>query len=177
MTKRINQRQAVEAIRNHRDFKAAALSGVNNGPNQYLVLSYHDIIARFVEGKGWSLNERKYSVTTSRHQALVRRATAGNALFRFEQNAPPTSSYRYDHAVNAALAKLAKAGSFATVADIPDAYVLVQGDEAREFGADVGCAFVLDYEGERLHALAIDCAVPYLDAAVREVYRAPGIAD
>jgi hypothetical protein len=176
MTKRINQRQAVEAIRNHRDFKAAALSGVNDGPNQYTVLSYSTVIARFVEGEGWSLNERKYSKTTSRHQTIVRRATAGAALHWFK-HVPPTSSYRQDHAVSAALAKLAKVGSFATVADIPDAYALVQGDDAREFGADVGCAFVLDYDGERLHALAIDEAVPYLGARTLEVYRAPGIAD
>jgi hypothetical protein len=176
MTKRINQRQAVEAIRNHRDFKAAALSGVNDGPNQYIVLSYRTVIARFVEGEGWSLNERKYSPTTSRHQTIVRRATAGAALFRFE-HAPPGARYRQDHSVSAALAKLAKVGSFATVADIPDAYVLVQGDEAREYGDHVGCAFVLDHEGERLHVLTINEAVPYLDAAVREAYRAPGIAD
>ena len=175
MAKRINQRQAVEAIRNHRDFKAAGLSGVNAGPNQYLVFSYSTVIARFVEGEGWSLNERKYSPTTSRHQAIVRRATAGDAPHWFKHT-PPTSSYRYDHAVNAALAKLAKAGSFATVADIPDAYALVQGDAALEFGADVGCAFVLDHEGERLHVLATDLIVPYLDAAVREVYRAPKLA-
>lgn len=176
MTKRINQRQAAEAIRNHRDFKAAALSGVNDGPNQYLVLSYSTVIARFVEGEGWSLNERKYSPTTSRHQNIVRRATAGAAPHWFKHT-PPTSSYRYDHAVSAALAKLAKAGSFATVADIPDAYVLVQGDEAREYGDHVGCAFVLDYDGERLHVLTIDEAVPYLGARTLEVYRAPGITD
>lgn len=175
MTKRINQRQAVEAIRNHRDFKAAALSGVNDGPNQYLVLSYSTVIARFVEGEGWSLNERKYSKTTSRHQAIVRRATADAALHRFK-HAPPTSSYLQDRAVIAALAKLAKAGSFATVADIPDAYVLVQGDEAREYGDHVGCAFVLDHNSERLHVLAIDEAVPYLGARTLEVYRAPELA-
>jgi hypothetical protein len=176
MAKRISQRQAAEAIRNHRDFKAAALSGVNDGPNQYLVLSCSTVIARFVEGKGWSLNERKYSPTTSRHQSIVRRATAGSALHHFE-HAPPGARYRQDHAVSAALAKLAKAGSFATVADIPDAYVLVQGDEAREYGDHVGCAFVLDYDGERLHVLTIDEAVPYLGARTLEVYRAPGITD
>jgi hypothetical protein len=176
MTKRINQRQAVEAIRNHRDFKAAALSGANDGPNQYLVFSYSTVIAHFVEGKGWSLNERKYSPTTSWHQSIVRRATAGAALHRFE-HAPPGARYRQDHAVSTALAKLAKVGSFATVADIPDAYVLVQGDEAREYGDHVGCAFVLDHEGELLHVLTIDEAVPYLNARTLEVYRAPGIAD
>ena len=176
MTNRINQHQAAEAIRNHRDFKAAALSGVNDGPNQYTVLSYGTVIARFVEGEGWSLNERKYSPTTSRHQTIVRRATAGAALSRFEHTAP-SSRYRQDHAVSAALAKLAKAGSFDTVADIPDAYVLVQGDETREYGGHVGCAFVLDHDGERLHVLTIDEAVPYLGARTLEVYRAPGITD
>jgi hypothetical protein len=175
MTKRINQRQAVEAIRNHRDFKAAGLSGVNAGPNQYLVFSYSTVIARFVEGEGWSLNERKYSPTTSRHQAIVRRATAGAALHWFE-HAPPGWRYRHDHAASAALAKLAKYGSFATVADVPDAYTLIQGDEAREYGDHVGCAFVLDYDGELLHVLAIDEAVPYLSARTLEVYRAPEIA-
>lgn len=175
MTKRINQRQAVEAISNHRDFKAAALSGANDGPNQYLVLSYSTVIARFVEGEGWSLNERSYSQTTSRHQAIVRRATAGATLLRFEHTAPG-SRYRQDHAVSAALAKLAKVGSFATVADIPDAYALVQGDEAREYGDHVGCAFVLDYDGERLHVLTIDEAVPYLGARTLEVCRAPELA-
>ena len=179
MAKRINQRQAVEAIRNQRDFKAGfseafkkpSLVGFTDTCGAYLVLSYATVIARFDEGKGWALNDRKYSPTTSRHQSIVRRATAGAALHHFE-HAPPGARYRQDHAVSAALAKLAKVGSFATVADIPDAYRLIQGDDAREFGADVGCAFVLDYDGERLHVLATDWVVPYLDAAVREVYRA-----
>ena len=109
MTKRISQHHAAEAIRNHRDFKATALSGVNDGPNQYLVLSYSTVIARFVEGEGWSLNERKYSKTTSRHQTIVRIATASATLLRFEHTAP-SSHYRQDHAVSAALTKLAKAG-------------------------------------------------------------------
>ena len=174
MTKRISQHQAVEAIRNRRDFKAAALSGVNDGPNQYLVFSYSTVIARFVEGEGWSLNERKYSPTTSRHQTIVRRATAGAALHWFE-HAPPGWRYRHDHAASAALAKLAKYGSFATVADVPDAYTLIQGDDAAALGS-IGCALALYLDGELLHAVHCLEAVPYLDAPVYELFRDPEIA-
>ena len=47
--------------------------------NDYLVFSYNTIIARHrMNSWTYSINPEKYSVTTSRHQNLVRRAWASN---------------------------------------------------------------------------------------------------
>lgn len=72
--KRINQRQAVEAIRNKEEFKAGALSARWECEyRDYVVMSYNTIIAMCADGE-WKFNSRKYSATTSRHQSIVRRA-------------------------------------------------------------------------------------------------------
>ena len=74
--KRINQRQAVEAIRNKEKFKAGALSGGwSDSASQYVVKSYDVILATFlwISGK-WYVDNQRYSVTTSRHQSIVRQA-------------------------------------------------------------------------------------------------------
>jgi len=75
--KRINQRQAIEAIRNKEAFKAGALSG---GwvycPEGYVVKSYNTIIATYI-AEMWHSDVRKYSVTTSKHQSIVRQAIGG----------------------------------------------------------------------------------------------------
>jgi hypothetical protein len=74
--KRINQRQAVEAIRNKEEFKAGALvGGCPSAASQYVVKSYDVILATFlwVSGK-WYVDNQRYSVTTSRHQSIVRQA-------------------------------------------------------------------------------------------------------
>ena len=73
--KRINQRQAVEAIRNKEEFKAGALSGsYSNIPVTYEVRSYNTVIATHIAGNLWLCDDKRYSVTTSRHQSIVRQA-------------------------------------------------------------------------------------------------------
>lgn len=42
----------------------------------YVVYSYFTPIAWFSDSKGWVVPDVKYSVTTSRHQGVVRRAVA-----------------------------------------------------------------------------------------------------
>lgn len=69
----ITTRNAHEAIRAQKDFKAGALKGIG-GPTEYRVFSYAVEIATWVQGTGWTVNEQRYSVTTSRHQSQVRRA-------------------------------------------------------------------------------------------------------
>jgi hypothetical protein len=54
---------------------------------------------------------------------------------------------------------------YRTVADIPDSYTLLQGDEAREY-IETGCAFVLVGDGEIISAYVTECSVPWLDALV-----------
>ena len=73
--KRINQRQAIEAIRNKEEFKAGALSGsYSNFPVAYEVKSYSTVIATHIADGLWLCDDKKYSVTTSRHQSIVRQA-------------------------------------------------------------------------------------------------------
>ena len=57
---------------------------------------------------------------------------------------------------------------YRTVADIPDSYALLQGDEAREY-TETGCAFVLVGEGEITSAYVTECSVPWLTALVERV--------
>ena len=72
--KRITLRQAVEAIRNKEAFKAGALSGgYVRCPEAYVVKSYNTVMATYVAG-AWHTDDRKYSVTTSKHQSIVRQA-------------------------------------------------------------------------------------------------------
>ena len=44
----------------------------------YVVYSYETPIAWFVEGQGWVLNRRSYSVTTTSHQSAVLSALVGH---------------------------------------------------------------------------------------------------
>ena len=72
--KRINQRQAIEAIRNKEAFKAGALSARwEDSNNAYIVESYIMPIAAYRFGR-WAFDEGRYSKTTSRHQSIVRQA-------------------------------------------------------------------------------------------------------
>jgi hypothetical protein len=57
---------------------------------------------------------------------------------------------------------------YRTVADIPDSYALLQGDEARDY-TETGCAFVLVGEGEITSAYVTECSVPWLTALVERV--------
>lgn len=46
----------------------------------YIVWSYGTPIAWHLAGRGWVIPETRYSVTTSKHQGIVRRAAAGNYI-------------------------------------------------------------------------------------------------
>ena len=106
MVARINQRQAVRAIADRMTFNAGALNasriylGLQGGEGimsgeayeqwradcladriAYVVRSYATPIAWFTVDRGWIVPADKYSVTTSRHQGIVRRALAYEAQF------------------------------------------------------------------------------------------------
>ena len=73
--KRINQRQAIEAIRNREEFKAGSLTGrYSNLPVAYEVKSYNTVIATHIVSGLWLCDDGRYSKTTSRHQSIVRQA-------------------------------------------------------------------------------------------------------
>lgn len=98
MSKQVNQRDAEHYIETRQEFTASALSGVNvnlSGLNgaygrlnaeefarfkqdetriQYAVYSYGTPIAWHTEAQGWYIVEQKFSMTTSKHQNLVRKA-------------------------------------------------------------------------------------------------------
>ncbi len=57
---------------------------------------------------------------------------------------------------------------YRTVADIPNDYTLLTGDEARDY-TETGCAFVLVGEGEITSVYVAECSVPWLDALVERV--------
>lgn len=97
--KQLNQRDAIHYIATRQAFKASALSGEfkNYTPEMgrlnpeesaliaetfstdggaYIVRSYGTPIAFFTPLRGWYVVSQKFSVTTSKHQNLVRRAIA-----------------------------------------------------------------------------------------------------
>jgi hypothetical protein len=92
--KQLNQRDAIHYIATRQEFKASALSGSNwsNGAGRlsgadlerfyqdvkgltYAVYSYGTPIFWVSNGEAYQV-EQKFSVTTSKHQSLVRRAVA-----------------------------------------------------------------------------------------------------
>jgi hypothetical protein len=93
--KKLNQRDAVKYIATREEFKASSLMGTfaHIGAGQlegkdlatyqadriginYIVYSYGTPIAWHTLSFGWYIVEQKFSVTTSKHQNTVRRATA-----------------------------------------------------------------------------------------------------
>jgi hypothetical protein len=95
--KAMNQRDAIHYIATRQEFTASALEGrvynVGNGRldeketaryNQDLntvsfwVYSYSTPIAWYSYVTGWYVVEQKFTVTTSKHQNLTRRAIAGS---------------------------------------------------------------------------------------------------
>jgi hypothetical protein len=60
-----------QKLRNRENFQGNTMFGYNNGET-YVVFSYNTPIAWFYQG-GWELDSRRYSVTTSKHQGLIRR--------------------------------------------------------------------------------------------------------
>lgn len=57
---------------------------------------------------------------------------------------------------------------YQTVRDIPATYVLLTGDEAREY-TPTGCAFVLVGNAEILDVYVTEYSVPWLDAPVKRL--------
>jgi hypothetical protein len=96
MSKQVNQRDAEHYISTRQEFTASALSGkfeeytphsgrldneetvklieVFQAFNVYVVYSYGTPIAWHTEAGGWYIVGQKFSMTTSKHQNLVRRA-------------------------------------------------------------------------------------------------------
>jgi hypothetical protein len=97
--KQLNQRDAIHYIATRQQFTASALSGgyknfvpdwgrlnetdchkmntvMNENGGAYIVYSYGTPIAYFTLLQGWYIVEQKFSVTTSKHQNLTRRAIA-----------------------------------------------------------------------------------------------------
>ena len=95
----LNQRDAIHYIANRDEFKASALSGtfkdytpsegrlnreeyeilesaMNESRIAFVVFSYGTPIAWHTDARGWYIVEQKFSVTTSKHQNLTRRAIA-----------------------------------------------------------------------------------------------------
>jgi hypothetical protein len=77
MSNAITTRNAHVAIAARQPFKAGALKGTAHPDGTYTVHSYRAQIALYSPEHGWSVNEEKYSPTTSRHQTQVRRAVQG----------------------------------------------------------------------------------------------------
>ena len=102
---RVTQRHAAGLIAQRQPFTAAALSGTlsNHGAGRlldadaarwrldrdrvlYVVYSYGTPIA-WLTADGWQVVEQRFSVTTSRHQSIVRRAVAAEVLACLEVDA------------------------------------------------------------------------------------------
>jgi hypothetical protein len=97
--KQLNQRDAVHYIMTREEFKASALtatfkdytpsegrlnreeyalleSAMDESKIAFVVFSYGTPIAWHTDARGWYVVEQKFSVTTSKHQNLPRRAIA-----------------------------------------------------------------------------------------------------
>lgn len=80
MARPVNHLEAIDAIRERQPFVSGGRRGsgrysfwAQGDADWYAVYSYNEPIA-WCERGIWRLNPTKYSVTTSRHQAYVRRA-------------------------------------------------------------------------------------------------------
>jgi hypothetical protein len=97
--KQLNQRDAIHYVMTRQEFKASALSGtykdytpsegrlnreeyeilesaMNESKVAFVVYSYGTPIAWHTDARGWYVVSQKFSVTTSKHQNLVRRGIA-----------------------------------------------------------------------------------------------------
>lgn len=74
--KKVSIRECGSLIASHEPFSAGSLSATieehDQGAKVYVVKSYAETIATWTASAGWWLNERKYSATTTKHQAKVR---------------------------------------------------------------------------------------------------------
>jgi hypothetical protein len=97
---RITQRQVPQYIAALQPFEASAVTGRSTAPSgwghlkaydlqmyrsaqtriDYVVLSYSTPIAWHLPDYGWHVVDTRFSVTTSKHQSLVRRGLATHAI-------------------------------------------------------------------------------------------------
>lgn len=97
--KQVTQQEAGYYVSNRLDFRASALEGLDGRTNtygrlnaeevanyervkdsiDYVVMSYRTPIA-WHSVEGWHLVAQKFSVTTSKHQGIVRRATSSELV-------------------------------------------------------------------------------------------------
>jgi hypothetical protein len=69
----VTLRQSESKIERREDFKASSLMGYLRYDGSYVVYSYSTCIAEYRDGV-WYVNDTHYSVTTSKHQHIVRMA-------------------------------------------------------------------------------------------------------
>jgi hypothetical protein len=67
-----NYKTIATKLANREQFRGNTMTGYQNGET-YVIFSYDTPIAWFYEG-GWELDSRKYSVTTSKHQNIIKRS-------------------------------------------------------------------------------------------------------
>lgn len=71
-----NYRQIPALVEARKEFVGNTMQGLWAGPH-YLVYSYSTIIAVWTPENGWEISNTKHSMTTSRHQNIVRRVAVG----------------------------------------------------------------------------------------------------
>jgi hypothetical protein len=67
-----NYKTIATKLANREQFRGNTMTGYQNGET-YVIFSYDTPIAWFYQG-GWELDSRKYSVTTSKHQNIIKRS-------------------------------------------------------------------------------------------------------
>lgn len=67
-----NYKTIESKIYNRQNFRGNSMTGLWNG-DTFVIFSYNTPIGWFYDG-GWEIDSRRYSVTTSRHQGLIRKA-------------------------------------------------------------------------------------------------------
>jgi len=60
-------------IRGQRDFRGNSSAGFGVSGDLYLIKSYATVVAAWVSGEGFIVTDKKYSMTTSRLQNIVKR--------------------------------------------------------------------------------------------------------
>lgn len=69
---RPNYKQIEALLASKKEFKGNSLKARVEENGEYVVISYNTVIASFIEGVWW-INPRKYSVTTTKQQNLIKR--------------------------------------------------------------------------------------------------------
>jgi len=67
-------KQAEQLLATQQPFTTGTLSAKYDSAGNYCVFSYDTLIAGITKNGGIELNEKKYSVTTSKHLNIIKRA-------------------------------------------------------------------------------------------------------